>query len=151
MSTPVESAHLILKLYDLRREALLRKARGWFGGSFSPATYEEFSALVNGPNNVYFRMVVGYWDLAAALVRAGAIDEAMFRATGGELIFNFAKLEPFIARARAERGDPHYLENMEAVARSWPDAVQRMASIRQRYGAGAVAKPARAKKNAKKR
>lgn len=30
MSTPYESSQLILKLFELRREALLREARNWF-------------------------------------------------------------------------------------------------------------------------
>lgn len=151
MGTPAESAHLILKLYELRREELLRKARAWFGSEFNPATYEEFSALVAGGQNVYFRMVLGYWDMAASLVTAGAIDQAMFQATGGELIFSFAKIEPFIAQYRVERGDPHYLANMEEVARAFPGADERMARIRQRYQAAALAQSTRGRARKKRR
>ena len=151
MGTPVESAHLILKLYELRREELLRKARAWFGSEFNPATYEEFSALVAGGQNVHFRMVLGYWDMAASLVTAGAIDRAMFQATGGELIFSFAKIEPFIAQYRVERGDPHYLANMEKVARAFPGADERMARIRQRYQAAALAQSTRGRARKKRR
>ena len=32
-----EEANLILKLYDLRREAMLREARSWFFLEFHPA------------------------------------------------------------------------------------------------------------------
>src|SRR5256885_14317397 len=84
MSTPVESANLILKLFELRRESVMRQARAWFSGDFNPTTTEEFLAFVSGPNNAWFRMVVGYWDMAASLVQFKAIDQDMFNATRSE-------------------------------------------------------------------
>ena len=41
MSSAAESAELILKLFELRREPVLRQARAWFGGEFNPTTFEE--------------------------------------------------------------------------------------------------------------
>jgi hypothetical protein len=47
MSTPFESAHLNLQLFDLRREPVLREARGWFLAEFNPETFPELIALVS--------------------------------------------------------------------------------------------------------
>lgn len=151
MSTPVESAHLILKLYDLRREALLREARGWFGREVNPASWDELKAIFGGPKNVFVRMVLGYWEMAASLVRFGAIDPAMFRASNGELVFTFAKIEPFLAQLRADRRDPGYLANMEAVVRAMPGAAERMERMRALARPASTTRPATRAKAASKR
>ncbi len=151
MSTPVESAHLILKLFDLRREALLREARAWFGREVNPTSWDELSAILRGPKSTFLRMVLGYWEMAASLVRFGAIDPAMFRAANGELVFTFAKIEPFLDQLRADRGDPGFLANMEAVVRAMPGAAERMERIRARARLVPVGKPAPRRKAASKR
>jgi hypothetical protein len=98
--TPFESAQLILKIYELRREPVLREARAWFLRDFNPTTEEEFLSIAGGDRNAWFRMVLGYWDMAASLVTHGAIDAAMFRAANTEVLATFAKVEPFLARLR---------------------------------------------------
>ncbi|MEJ7617554.1 MAG: hypothetical protein WKF30_11460 [Pyrinomonadaceae bacterium] len=73
-----ESANLILKLYELRREEVLRQARSWFMG-FTPASLEDFQQVsADMQTGAYYRMVTTYWDMAASLVNNGAIDEQMF-------------------------------------------------------------------------
>lgn len=68
MPTPFESAQLNLKLFELRREPVLREARLWFLRDFNPLNLEEAAALAGGARNDSFRMVLGYWDMAASLV-----------------------------------------------------------------------------------
>jgi hypothetical protein len=80
MPTPFESAQLNLKLFDLRREAVLREARDWFLVEFNPDSFAELVTIASGQRNAAFRMVLGYWDMAASLVTAGAIDADAFRA-----------------------------------------------------------------------
>ena len=57
MPTPTESADLILKLYDLRREPVLREARAWFSGEFDPATLEEISQTVMGEKSAWVGLI----------------------------------------------------------------------------------------------
>ena len=64
----------------MRREQLLREARTWFLNEFNPETFAEFVALASGERNASFRIVLGYWDMAASLVTTGAIDGDAFRA-----------------------------------------------------------------------
>ena len=74
MPTPFESALLNLQLFELRREAVLRQARQWFLMEFNPESFAELVEVVSGERNAWFRMVIGYWDMAASLVTTGAID-----------------------------------------------------------------------------
>jgi len=85
MPTPFESASLNLQLFDLRREAVLREARAWFVREFNPESFTELVTLLSGERNASFRMVIGYWDMAASLVTSGAIDGDAFRAAHGEI------------------------------------------------------------------
>src|SRR5215472_6636237 len=96
MSTPFESALLNLKLFDLRREPVLREARAWFIRDFDPQTLAELGTVISSDRNASFRMVVGYWDMAASLVTSGAIEADAFRAAHGEIFLTFAKVQPFL-------------------------------------------------------
>jgi hypothetical protein len=88
-----EEAGLILKLYELRREETMRKARDWYFREFHPQSMADFTAAIFGEHSGYLRMVTTYWDMAAALVNTGAISLEMFTETNGEYISVFAKLE----------------------------------------------------------
>ena len=97
MSTKAESADLIMKLYDLRREATMRKARDWMF-FFNPASAEDYMKTMMDPEvGGYLRMVTSYWDMAATFVNQGAIDAEMFNQTAGEHFLVFAKVEPLLA------------------------------------------------------
>ncbi len=137
MSTPHESARLILKLFELRRESALREARAWFLAEFNPRDFDEFLAIVSGPRNASYRMVLGYWDMAASLVTAGAIDGEMFRAANPEMVSTFAKVEPFLARLREVSGIPEFLRHVEAVVCAMPGAAERTALLRRQFQAAA--------------
>src|SRR5687768_10407249 len=74
MPTAFESALLSVQLFELRREPVLREARRWFIQDFTPESFAELVEAVSGERNASFRMVLGYWDMAASLVTSGAID-----------------------------------------------------------------------------
>jgi hypothetical protein len=122
MPTPFESAQLNLQLYDLRREPALRQARAWFLGEFNPETVDDLVRMIGDDHNASFRMVLGYWDMAASLVTSGAIDGDAFRAAHGEVFLTFAKIHPFLAQMRAASGEADYCKHLEAVVLAAPDA-----------------------------
>ena len=70
-----EDADLILKLYDLRREPVMREARNWFF-AFNPQTAGEYMEALMGEHSGHLRMVVSYWDMAASFAVAGALNPA---------------------------------------------------------------------------
>ena len=130
MSKEFESADLILKLYDLRREETMRKARDWFF-AFNPDTFEEALAGARGEQNAYYRMVTSYWNMACSFVNNGAIDEQMFTEANGEQNFVFAKVQPFLAQFREMTGQPNYLAHLERLVMRQPDAEQRLPQLRE--------------------
>jgi hypothetical protein len=138
MPTPYESARLNLQLFELRREPVLREARAWFLAEFTPENFAELAALAAGARNASVRMVLGYWDMAASLVTAGAIDGDSFRAAHGEVFLTFAKVHPFLAQLRAATGELEFCRHVEAVVLAAPDAEATMA--RRRVAALAAAK-----------
>ena len=77
-----EEAGLILKLYELRREDTMRKARDWYFREFSPETMADFNSAMFSDKSAYLRMVITYWDMAAGLVNNGAIGIEMFDEDG---------------------------------------------------------------------
>lgn len=115
MPTPFESATLNLKLFELRREPVLREARQWFLREFNPETFPEFVTIVRGERNSSFRMVIGYWDMACSLVTTGAIDPDAFRAAHGEIYGAFCKIQPFLEELRNTTGEVQLCRHMEAV------------------------------------
>ena len=133
MTNPVDSATLILKLFELRREPVLREARGWFLRDFNPQTLEEALALAGGPRNDWFRMVIGYWDMAASFVVHGAINGDMFRTANTEMVATFAKIEPFVDDFRRISRIPEFAANIQAVLRDHPGIEERMAALREQF------------------
>jgi hypothetical protein len=125
------SAELILRLYELRREPVMRKARDWMF-TFNPKTAEDIEKTMMDPDvGAYLRMVLSYWDMAATMVVHGAIDAKMFYETNGEHIGVFAKIEPFLAELRAKWEMPEAFKNLEKVIYDSPNGRERVAKTRE--------------------
>jgi hypothetical protein len=131
MPTPFESALLNLRLFELRREPVLREARSWFLRDFNPESLADLAALASGDRNSSFRMVLGYWDMAASLVTTGAVDAESFRAAHGEIFTAFSKIAPLLSELRAASGEPDFCKHIEAVVMSAPDAESILARRRE--------------------
>ena len=140
MPSPFESALLNLWLFELRREALLREARDWFLREFNPATFDALIEIVGGERNASFRMVLGYWDMAASLVTTGAIDADAFRAAHGEMFATFSKIQLFMAEIRTISDEPEFCKHLEAVVLGTPNAEE---ILRRRREAARTAAKAR--------
>jgi hypothetical protein len=133
LSSPYESATLLIRLYELRRETAMREARVWYARSFSPASVEDVLAAVGGPNSAQFRMVTSYWEMAASFANHGAIDMEMFNEANGEHLFVFAKIQPFLAEYRTRTGFPKYLAALEKLVMTTPGLADRLSAIRERF------------------
>ena len=147
MPTPFESAQLNLKLFELRRESVLREARNWFIREFNPESFDELLAAIHGEHNAWFRMVLGYWDMAASLVTTGAIDPEAFRAAHSEIFASFSKIHPYLAELRSTTGEPELFRHMEQVVLAAPDALAILE--RRRNALLAAAQERQAKRQAK--
>jgi hypothetical protein len=126
-----EEASLILKLYELRREETMRKARDWYFRDFNPQSLADINGVMFSEHSGRLRMVMSYWDMAAALVNHGAISVDLFNETNGEQFSVFAKLEPLLGEVRAAYG-PQFLANLEKLVDATPGGRQRVAAVRER-------------------
>ncbi|HEX6803166.1 MAG TPA: hypothetical protein VF133_05745 [Terriglobales bacterium] len=128
-------AELILKLYDLRREAEMRKARAWFAGWW-PRSAEDVVQMINAPanpqENAWFRQVTGYWEMAASFVVRGVLSAELFYDSGGELWFTLAKVYPFLKDIREKAQVPYFLQRVEKVATGSEEARERLQMMLKR-------------------
>jgi hypothetical protein len=143
-------AGLILKLYDLRREAEMRKARYWFTAEFWPQSADDLIKVASAfpsQENAWIRQVGGYWDMAASFVLQGALNEELFLQPGssGEMFLIFAKIHPFLKEFREKTNNPDAFGNIEKVITGSKVARKRLErvskNVEQRRKA--MAKPAK--------
>ncbi len=139
-----QDAELILKLYDLRREAEMRKARNWFAAEFWPTTYDDYTKTMSdmrSDGNRWVRQVVSFWEMAAALAVHGAIDQELFLepSVSGEMFLVYVKLKALLPEIREKMNAPEFLANSEKLimateaGRNRAKAFeQRMAMLKQR-------------------
>jgi hypothetical protein len=144
-----QDAQVILQLYDLRREAEMRKARHFMTAEFWPQSAEDVMQVVNAfPNqqNAWMRQVSGYWDMAASLVLSGAINEELFLSPGisGEMFFIFAKIQPFLKEIREKMNNPELFKNIETVATRSKTAKKRLERVSKNVEARRKAMAAKA-------
>lgn len=140
-------AELLLRLYDLRREAKLRQGREWLMRDFRANTFEEYVAQAppGSEASALFRMTVSYWDMAASLVNHGLINEALFFENVSEFWMVWEKIRKFAPQAREKNKNPLAWKNLETLAERYerwmaeraPEALE---ASRQRMSASAPKK-----------
>ena len=111
-------AELLLRLYDLRREAKLRQARDWFMREFRASSSEELEKrFADHPEeSPLFRMVISYWDMAASIVNHGLINEEFFFENTGEFWFVWTKIKHLAPQMRESMKYPFVWKNLETLA-----------------------------------
>ena len=132
MGSTHDDADLILRLYEMRRDHEMRRAREWFDTEFDPHSAQDVIELVGGgfAQSAYFRMVLTYWEMVAALVNAGAIDAGLIHTTNVEHLRYWAKLEPFVGEVRQAVG-PDFLPELEKLVKTAPNVEKRLAGWRE--------------------
>jgi hypothetical protein len=133
-------AQLILHLYELRREAELRKARNWWVADFWPETAEDYMKIAGAfgtQENSWLRQASSYWSMAAMFVLHGTLSEEMFiqPAVSGEMFLIFAKVHPFLKELREKNGDPQMYANIEKVINNSKFGRERLALSLKRIDA----------------
>jgi hypothetical protein len=110
-------AELVLRLYELRREPVMRESRNALNSKFIPKTFEEFAAVTKSdhPLNAAYRQVGTYWEMAYGLIKHGVLHAELAMESNGEGMLHFAKGQPWLARIRTEIS-PRAFVNAEWVA-----------------------------------
>ncbi len=106
---------LLLKLYDLRREEKLRKAREWYMSQFHADSADDFDRRYprGSEENTYFRMVVSYWEMAASFVNHGLINEEFFFENTTEFWLVWIKFKHLLPEFRDRRENQYMWSNLE--------------------------------------
>jgi hypothetical protein len=125
LATPAD-AEIILKLYELRTETVMRQARAWMVGEFWPATAVDYFAVADNPadpHNPWLRQVLTYWEMAAAMVLHGAVSAELFVDCNGEGFFLLAKYAPILDEIRKKY--PLFLVKTAEMVNRFSAAAQR--------------------------
>ncbi len=128
LATPAD-AEIILKLYELRTEDVMRQARTWMAGEWWPVTAEDFFSVASNPadpHNAFFRQVTTYWEMAAALVLHGAVSADLFVDCNGEGFFLLAKFSHILDQIR---------ERMPTFMNKTSEVISRFSAAAARYEA----------------
>ena len=128
LATPAD-AEIILRLYELRTEAVMRQARAWVTGEFWPANIEEYRAVATNPadpHNAYLRQVISYWEMAAAMVLHGAVSAELFVDSNGEGFFILAKFSHLLDDIREK--NPSFMIKTGELVNRFSAAAQRYVS-----------------------
>ncbi len=150
VNNPIQEAELILKLYELRREAVMREARSYVGGTFLPLSADDFVQTVStgDKHSSFVLQVYGYWDMVAAFVLHGALSADLVYNTCQEMYFQYAKIQPYLAGFRETMNLPEFLSSIERVVDGSAKGRQRIEMMRKNISSiaqvQAASKPAKA-------
>jgi hypothetical protein len=136
-TTPTATdAELILKLYDLRREPELRKARNWWLAFWPESTDDimKYATALGTQENAWLRQVGGYWELAASLVLHGTLSRDLFLegSFSGEMFLIFAKIQPFLNDLREKMQSPNIFANVEKLIATSKGGPERLKETQDR-------------------
>ena len=139
-------AEIVMRLYDLRREAVMRESRDAIQGDFWPRTFEDVLAVTKRDHelNRAFRQVGTFWEMAYGMVKHGIVNAEYFLESNGEGFFLFAKIQPFLEDYRRDV-NPLAFRNAEWVATQTPAGRAVFAVIQARVAKLAAARAASAK------
>jgi hypothetical protein len=113
-----EDAHLILRLYELRRDDKMRQARSWFAANYYPKSVEESMSLYppGSDENAYIRMVTSYWEMVASFLASGVLNEELFFQSGQEMLLTWIRIKPIVQEMRKMMNSPNPWKNLEAAS-----------------------------------
>ena len=115
-------ADLLIKVYDLRREPVMRQSRHAILRDFWPKTWDDVEAVIRPehPLNAAYRQTGTYWEMVYSFARHGIVHPGFWLENNGEGLFLFTKVEPFLAQIRAATAATAF-RNAEWVASECPE------------------------------
>jgi hypothetical protein len=124
-------ADLILRIYDLRREEVMRESRNAINRDYWPRTAEEAIEVLrhDHPLNRAYRQTSGYWEMVYGMGRHGVIHADFLAENNSEGLLLFARVEPYLARIR-EASNARAFRNAEWIATECDMGRQIMAAHR---------------------
>jgi hypothetical protein len=110
-------AEILLRLYELRREPEMRKARDWCTLEFRPSSVQDVLNILREAgktdHNRWFRQFVSYYEMVGSLVHRGILDRDLLEDSVAEYVGFYAMLKPHLKAIREAMGYPGYMKNIE--------------------------------------
>ena len=131
-------ADIVFRLYEMRREPEMRKARNFINFQFQPQSADDVikvATALGTQENAWSRQVLSYWDGAAALVLRGVVEPGLFFDWCGEMIFVYNKFRPYLKELRERMQNPDFFSRVEKAISSYPDAKKRADAMNKRIAA----------------
>ena len=118
-----DDANLILRLYKMRREERMRKARAWFTANCKVKSYDELIKLAPGGSdeNASLRMVTSYWDLVSSFMTSGVLNKELFFQSGRELLLVWERVRDYLPSMREAYQDPSFLKHLETMGNEFAE------------------------------
>ena len=122
-----DDANLILRLYDMRREERMRKARAWFTANFKVKTWDDLQKLAPAgtDENASYRMVVTYWDMVGSFITSGVLSKELFFESGRELLLVWERMRDVLPQIREQYKDPQLWGHLETVGNDYAAAFKK--------------------------
>lgn len=97
-------ADFVLRVYEMRRETVLRESRSTIARDFWPKSYDDVLAITrpDHPHNAAFRQVATYWEMVYGLCRHGIVHGEYFMENNGEGLYLLAKVAPYLEAYRKD-------------------------------------------------
>jgi len=121
---------LVIRLYELRREPVMRAARDAIYEQFTPKSFADYKAVSGDrkhPLNAALRQCAAYWEMVYGMAKHGIVHADFLIENNGEGFFLFAKVHPFLKEIRAE--NPAAFRNSEWAATHTEEGKARFARI----------------------
>ncbi len=110
-------AELVLRLYELRREAVTRESRKQMSFEFLPRSYEDVLAIAQPkhPHNAAWRQMASYWEMVYGMARRSIVHAEYLIENNGEGLLLYAKVKPYVERYRKDFS-PFAFQNAQWIA-----------------------------------
>ena len=127
-------ADICMKLYELRREAEMRKARNFVNFQFHSRGVNDVLELMQATGtkeNAWARQVFSFWENASSLILNDVVHPDLFFAWNGEMVFVYAKFQPFLKELREKMEFPTILAGVEKAVNSAPEVRKRVVMVQK--------------------
>jgi hypothetical protein len=134
-------AEILLKLYELRREPEMRRARDWATQEFRPSSAAEVLSILRergSDHNRWLRQFITYYEMVGSLVHRGILDRDLLEDSVGEYIGIYVMLKPFLKELREALGIPSFMTNMERLVEESQRGRERMAAVEKMLAQGKI-------------
>ena len=112
-------AELAIRVYELRREPVMRESRAAINQKFWPKSFEDVQAIArpDHPLNPAYRQVASYWEMVYGFAKHGIVNVDFWLESNGEGLYVLAKVAPFLEQIRKEY-NPNSYRNAEWIAQA---------------------------------